>query len=114
MREACWFSEKLTHFIAKIPTPVVLLIISLSTVPPQPGSGNCNKMPIINLVPCLGVERSEVMYVLATLWSCRLAGDVTSALILRLCIVAGHSNVQLPVAGCSGVPSAPITNNNVS
>lgn len=27
-REACWFSEKLPHFNAKMPTPVVLLIIS--------------------------------------------------------------------------------------
>lgn len=44
----------------------------------------------------------------------RLASDVTSALLSRLPIVVGHSTVQLLVAGCSGVLSAPITNNNVS
>lgn len=54
------------------------------------------------------------MYVLDTLWSCRLASDVTSALLSRLCIVVGDSNVQLLVAGCRGLLSAPITNNNVS
>lgn len=71
-------------------------------------------MPIINLSLCLGEERSEVTYVLAALWSCHLASDVTSALPSRLRVVVGHSNIQLLDAGCSRVLSTPITNINVS
>jgi len=45
-------------------------------------------------------------------WSSLLLSDITSALILKPCIV-GRLNTQLRVAGCSGVLSAPITNSNV-
>lgn len=71
-------------------------------------------MPIINLGLRLRVERSEVTYVSGALWSSHLAGDVTLVFPSRLGIVIGHFNIQLLDAGCSRVPLAPITNNNVS